>query len=376
MSQRESTRTDAPRALWEQDALLRPLLASIPGGGGTDHRILHLKGDASSRRYFRIELQGAQVASAILMVMDPTAPLASEEAGWDHIQPDELLFVNVQKLLLPLELPVPRIYHYDAPNGLMLLQDLGDVTLEAWLRAHPREAWEGMYQKAVELLAQLQVRLQHSGTLSSAWASQVAFDERLLRWEFDHFYEYTLEKRRGGLSSTEYAVVDQTFTRLSQALAALPRFFVHRDYHSRNLMIAADAPWMIDFQDAVLGPRQYDLVSLLRDAYVTLTDAEVERLIAHYLSVFAQEGGHCPDEDPAAFRRHFEWMSLHRSMKAAGRFDFIDLVKKNPGFLQYIPSCLSNIRRILRADDSLHPLRAVLGSRLPELLEDEIPCVP
>lgn len=345
---------------------LEPLLAAQTPPFGPVH-IQVLTGDASNRRYCRLRSLADPHRTLILMVMDPHAPLASEEAGWDGVAPDELLFTHVQRFLHPLGVAVPATFGYDPVAGLLLLEDLGDETLEAWMQGRSWEEREPLYRQGVEILVKMQVEARRSPLLAQTWPSKVAFDAPLLRWEFDHFYEYTVQARRGAVSPEAYAVIDAHFQALSEELAALPRFFVHRDYHCRNIMVRDMKLIMIDFQDAVMGPRHYDLASLLRDAYVDLPEALIERLLVHYLETFRATGESGGDDDLPTFRRHFDLMSLHRSMKAAGRFDFIDIVKKNPKLLGSIPAALRNVRRVLNLYPSLHPLRDALATRLPEL---------
>lgn len=347
-------------------ALLAPL---EPPFGPYD--ALSLTGDASARRYFRLRSRQDSTRTLILMVMDPKAPLASEEFGWEGVEPDELLFINVQRFLHPLGAAVPAVYGYDAVHGLMVLEDLGDLTLEAWMRSRAWDEIEAMYRDALDALIALQVNACLSPRLSETWASRVAFDEALFLKEFDHFYEYTVEARVGALADASKQVLDQQFRSLSATLAALPRYFVHRDFHCRNLMVHHGHIVLIDFQDAVMGPRHYDLVSLLKDAYVTLPEPVLSRLQRYYYDAFeayaAQKGAPGAGESYDAYLLHFDLVSLHRSMKAAGRFDFIDLVKKNPKFKAWIPEALVNVGRVLRTYPALAPLRDVLLQKLPGL---------
>ena len=154
------------------------------------------------------------------------------------------------------------------------------------------------------------------------------------------------------------------FDWLARTLAAEPVTLVHRDFQSRNLMLAADAGaalTVIDFQDALLGTRAYDLVALLRDSYVRLAPAEVDALIGFFVDRAALS-------DPAAFRRLFVLQTLQRKLKDAGRFVFIDRVRKNPSFLRWIPTTIGYVGEALAAAPAeLGEVREVLKRRISEL---------
>ena len=133
----------------------------------------------------------------------------------------------------------------------------------------------------------------------------------------------------------------------------------HRDYHSRNLMLHGGRLYIIDFQDARMGPDTYDLVSLLRDSYVDFTDVEVDDLIAYFLALRKLDG--------ADFRRRFDLMSLQRNLKALGTFGFQTTSRRNPVYIQYIPRTLRHVRTNLERYPRFARLRAVLASHVEEL---------
>jgi hypothetical protein len=160
--------------------------------------------------------------------------------------------------------------------------------------------------------------------------------------------------------------MDRAFDAIADALAGEPRGFTHRDYQSRNLMVLpGDELAVIDFQDALLGPRAYDLVALLRDSYVELPPALVDEMIARWISAFAAAGG--PRVDAAEFRRGFDLLTVQRKLKDAGRFVYIDRVKGNPGFLPFIPASLRYVREALGRRPDLAALQEVLARHVPEL---------
>ena len=161
-------------------------------------------------------------------------------------------------------------------------------------------------------------------------------------------------------------MVDRAFDGIADALAAEPGGFTHRDYQSRNLMVLPGGEQaVIDFQDALLAPRQYDLVALLRDSYVELPPALVDRMLARYLEGLVAEGG--ARLDPAAFRATFDLLTVQRKLKDAGRFVFIDRVRGNPGFLPSIPASLRYVREALGRRPELGELREILARHVPEL---------
>jgi aminoglycoside/choline kinase family phosphotransferase len=137
--------------------------------------------------------------------------------------------------------------------------------------------------------------------------------------------------------------------------------FVHRDYHSRNLMVTGDRLRVIDFQDALMGPRTYDLASLLRDSYVSLDHALVDRLIGYYLAALAG-----PRPDTAAFQRLFDLTGFQRNLKAAGRFIYIEKVKGRPTHLPYVTPTLHSAKRVLERYPDLTELRGLLAPYVPE----------
>ncbi|MBK7865262.1 MAG: phosphotransferase, partial [Archangiaceae bacterium] len=279
-----------------------------------------LKGDASNRSYYRVSV-GPK--SWVVMVMPPDASKKSEEASKGEA-PAELPFVNVHRYLSKLGVRVPRIIEFDEPANMMVLEDLSDVTFEQALLTTGKR--EQLYSDAIDLLARMRLAAEKSPD-PSCLAFTRAFDEDLYDWELHHFREWGLEAWSGQKpTADERADLDRIFRRISRELAAAPRGFTHRDYQSRNLMVKDGELVVIDFQDALQGPRQYDLVALLRDSYVELERPFVEEMLRRYLSKVG--GG-----DEREFVRFFDLLSVQRKLKDAGRFEFINRVKGNPGFL-------------------------------------------
>jgi len=329
-------------------------------------RFTPLAGDASNRRYFRIELTGSAAPSVILMQLaEPEAFKQSEEAvsGAPH-QVTELPFLNIHSHLSKAGVSVPALYHYDQVAGLLYLEDFGDLTLaEACREASPAEV-EVRYTQAVDALAHMQLEAT-SPVDRNCLAFHRSFDVPLLMWEFDHFLEYGVDARQGKPMSEDCRrEIRGAFETVAELLAKQPPVFVHRDYHSRNLMVDGARLGVIDFQDALMGPATYDLASLLRDAYIALDETMIDRLINRFLD---RSGRHRRGADREDFRRLFDLTSIQRNLKAAGRFVYIDRVKGNPKFLADIPRTLGYVRRNLQKYPELATLRKHLIPYVPEL---------
>jgi aminoglycoside/choline kinase family phosphotransferase len=341
------------------EAALRDQVKAAVGKVAPEAPVLKLKGDASNRSYYRV---GSGAGSYVLMVMPPDSLKKSEEATAGDA-PTELPFLNVHRYLSGLGIRVPRIHRFDEPAGMMVLEDLGDLTFEQALEGGQR--WQEYYPRAVQLLAQLRVQAERRPD-PSCLAFGRAFDVPLYHWELHHFREWGLEAWSGSKASpSEAAQLETHFQHISNALAAEPKGFTHRDYQSRNLMVKDGELVVIDFQDALLGPRQYDLVALLRDSYVELPRDFVEAMVVRYLEAYQKAGGERLDR--TGFMQTFDLLTVQRKLKDAGRFEYINRVKGNPGFLVSIPASLRYVRDALERRPELLPMRRILARYVPEL---------
>ncbi len=340
---------------------LLPALERLYGGVPEGSRLVKLAGDASTRSYYRLTATGAARGPEKLIVMHlPPDALGSDE-GTSGEHPHELPFLDVQRLLHERGVPVPEVLAADVDRRVVLLEDLGDETFEARLRSSPRSRWGASYDAAVDLLADLHARCEapHPGSI----AYRRTFDEALLRWELDHFREWGLEALHGPLAPDDRAALDRHFDRLAATLAAAPAGFVHRDYQSRNLMWAPrqQAPLVvIDFQDAMRGPRAYDLVALSCDSYVDLDAALQRRMIGRYVGRRGLEGA-----DAEAFEQEAFLVTVQRKLKDAGRFVFIDRMRNNPAFLRWYAPSLVYVGRALEALGGLDGLGELLTRLVP-----------
>jgi N-acetylmuramate 1-kinase len=315
--------------------------------------VVALTGDASDRRYFRV-----------LLPQDATQVLAVHPGPIDFAQ---LPFVNVATLLSAMPVPVPRILAHSNPLGIIALEDLGDVTLQAHLGAATRAEHAALYRQAVDLIATLQRRgaeLAGPGYVPFG----IAFDVEKLTWELNFFVKHFLEAYRGAtFSDAARAALATEFSTIVEELAAEPRVLCHRDYHSRNLMLHETKLYIIDFQDARMGPDTYDLVSLLRDSYVDLTEAQVDELIAFFLALRSSQGLASAATDAQRFRDRFDVMALQRNLKALGTFGFQAATRANPVYIQYIPRTITYVRTNLDRHARFARLRELLATVMPEL---------
>ena len=313
-------------------------------------RVVPLTGDASDRKYFRIiPLDGPSIVLAL-------------HAG--PIEFASLPFANVAALFERLPLPVPGILGHSDELGILALQDLGDVTLQAHLGAASPAEHAALYRQAVALIELLQRRgaaLAAEGYLPYT----IAFDAEKLTWELTFFLKHFVEGYRGvALEPAQREAFAAEWAAIAGDLAAEPRVLCHRDYHSRNLMLHDGSLHIIDFQDARMGPDTYDLVSLLRDSYVDITDRELDELIAYFLAL-KQSDGDAPDAD--TFRRRFDLMALQRNLKALGTFGYQTITRRNPVYIQYMPRTLRYLRTNLTRYPRFARLRDLLAAHVEEL---------
>jgi aminoglycoside/choline kinase family phosphotransferase len=243
---------------------------------------------------------------------------------------------------------------------VLALADLGDVTLQAHLGAASAAEHAALYRQAVALIATLQRR---GAELASPeyLPYGIAFDVEKLTWELDFFIKHFIEAYRGVLIADPLKEeLRREFVDLAETLAAEPRVLCHRDYHSRNLMLHSGELYIIDFQDARMGPDTYDLASLLRDSYVDLPEETVSELIAYFLALNGRTG------EQREFRQRFDMMALQRNLKALGTFGYQTTARRNPVYIQYIPRTLRCVRTNLDQLPQSGKIRELLGTLVEE----------
>ena len=300
--------------------------------------------DASFRRYFRVD-----TAQGSLIIMD--APPEKEDC-----RP----FVAVARLLEAGGVGVPHILEWDEAQGFMLLSDLGAhtflTTLEATDYEHaPGSANRARYLSAIDELVRLQ------GVPAD---SLPPYDDALLQRELDLLPDWYLTQLRGlTLDEATRTMLARTFALIKAEVLAQPTGFVHRDFHSRNLMADPANPsarlGVIDFQDAVQGPLTYDLVSVLRDAYV-IWDEDIQLDYAVRYWEKAKKAGLPVTEDFADFWRQFEWMGLQRHLKVLGIFSRLALRDGKRQYLDDIPRVWTFAHRVASRYQGLGPLARLL----------------
>jgi len=321
---------------------LTPAIADLVRGRWPDARIVdlaHLAGDFSARRYLRARLAGggAPPTTVVMVLAGSGLPLSSEELG---VFPEPLLelpFLDVHRLLSAIGAPVPEIYVAAVDQGLLLIEDAGDTVL--WDAATAAPDPEALYRRALDALVVLHERgTAHRPATSIAF--QQRLDERLLRWELEHFLEWGVERRTGlTLPAATRRGYEESFDAIARELAAGETVLSHRDYHSWNILWRDGRPVIIDFQDAFLAPAEYDVASLLTDRVTPrLVDPAMEaRLLAYYWNARGRAG--------ATDRRRYALIALHRALKVVGRLHYIALAKGKPAPLAFLPDVVATARR-------------------------------
>ncbi|HEX5045259.1 MAG TPA: phosphotransferase [Candidatus Polarisedimenticolaceae bacterium] len=313
----------------------RPELAADLSSAYPGARLEPLVGDASSRRFFRLRLPGGETR----IVMDYGAPFTAP--------PDDVALAN---LLRGAGLPAPALLDVRGASGCLVLEDLGDLTLETALGRADEQERERLYVAAVDL-ARAIARDGTPALAASSRAQGPALDAARFRFEMDFFLEHFVGALRG--ITPDPALRTRLHALADAAAASSAPVLCHRDYHSRNLMVRGDGSLaMVDFQDARWGPDTYDLASLLRDAYVEIDEGRVQRMLARF-------GG---GDD---LRARFELVAAERMIKALGTFGYQASARGNPRYLEAVPRTLVRLRRTLFADLRLADLGTLLqGARL------------
>lgn len=292
-------------------------------------KVYQLAGDASTRKYYRI-IRDNQ--SWVLM-------------SWEPFNAKEYPFLSVLSHFAKNNIQVPEVIAMSEKEGLVLLEDLGDLTLERkFWESQKQENSLGFYEKAID--EAIKIHFDATKDKSDCTAFKIQFDTEKFLWEMNYGKENLLK----GICKFSFhekleSELAQVFTKICQRLDKEQKFIAHRDYHSRNLMIKFDSVRVIDFQDARLGPVQYDLVSLLRDSYVNLSDTMANQLLDSYLTK-------AKDFLPKNFSRaHFdeiyEVQTIQRCFKACGSFSSFYVQRGDTRYLKYISNTLKTVIKSL-----------------------------
>lgn len=295
--------------------------------------------DASFRRYFR-----ATFSDRTLVVMD--APPQHEDC-----RP----FLHVAQLFEAAGVHVPHVYAQDLEQGFLLLSDLGNATylqaLSGGAAAHE------LYSAATDALIKIQ--------LASRENELPPYDEVLLLREMQLFPEWYIARHLNvTLTDKQHAKLKEVFARIIANNLAQPRVYVHRDYHSRNLMVSEPNPGILDFQDAVYGPITYDLASLFKDAYIHWEEAEIIDWLIRYWEK-ARKAGLPVASDFSEFYRDYEWMGVQRHLKVLGIFARLCHRDGKDGYLKDLPLVMAYLRAACARYIDLKPLLNLLDELEP-----------
>ncbi len=335
---------------------------------GRAYTLAPASADASFRRYFRVSLEREAHGARTLIAMDAPPPM-------EDCRP----YVHVARLLVDAGVNAPRVLAQDLDRGFLLLTDLGATTYLDALNASSalreeaasagppqargapsgggaRSALRGddLYVDAIDALVRWQAATRE-GELPP-------YDEALLRRELDLFPDWYLAKHLGlAIDSATRETLERTFALVLANNVAQPRVYVHRDYHSRNLMVSSPNPGVLDFQDAVEGPITYDLVSLLRDAYVAWDEERQIDWAVRYWER-ARKARLPVDADFGTFWRDFEWMGVQRQLKVLGIFARLWHRDGKAGYLADMPLVTAHLRGACRRYRAFDPLLRLLDA--------------
>jgi N-acetylmuramate 1-kinase len=328
------TATPAPGSADARRAALSAWLATLPRE--LDPRIDTLRpasADASFRRYFRLDAAGGT-----LIAMD--APPAQE---------DSRPYVHVAGLLHAAGLNAPHILAQDLAQGFLLLSDLGS---ETYLHVLNDDNAAPLFTDAIDALVRWQ--------LASRAGELPAYDAALLARELALFPDwYVARHLQYTLTDAQRAVLERTNRLLIDAALAQPSVYVHRDYMPRNLMVSTPNPGILDFQDAVIGPITYDIVSLLRDAFISWDEERVIDWAVRYWER-ARKASLPVAADFGEFYRAFEWMGLQRHLKVLGIFARINYRDGKPQYLADTPRFIRYVRAVTQRYRELKPLALLI----------------
>lgn len=320
------------------ETLIDRTLTRFPRYDRSCIRISPLEKGGSDRKYYRVETG----ADSLILVK------------YGDQREENRHYVSIARYLDGEGINVPRIYFHDEDEGLIWMEDLGEVDL--W--EHRSEPWPELgewYRRALDQVYLLHTRERQTPAVEALHLER-EFNAELYLWEQNYFFENCLERyfkvdpavaglhRQGGALEV-----------IAAELAALPRVLVHRDFQSQNIMVRDGDAFLIDFQGLRPGLAQYDLASLLYDPYVALTVSQRGELLDYYT---AKSGVAAT----VHFRRIFDLCAMQRLMQALGAYGFLGLVKERPHFLAHVQPALASLREVVARISDLHSLRSLLDN--------------
>ncbi len=322
---------------------------------GAEFTLTPLCGDASFRRYFRIKTG----ANGSFIAMD--APPDKESI---------LAFVHIARSWHAEDLHMPEVFAESEEKGFLLLSDFGDLLYLTAIKTSdaPHETADRLYQQAFTSLLKIQRSASPKGY------PLPKYDRPTLLQEMRLFTEWLLPKTLNiELTKQESTDLERCFKQLVDSAMMQPQHPVHRDYHSRNLMVigGVDEPAILDFQDAVIGPVTYDLVSLLRDCYIAWPEDEVERWVRIYYDLSKEARLH--DASWRSFQRWFDLMGIQRHLKAAGIFSRLMVRDGKPGYLADIPQTLRYLLQVSSHYKDMKVLHDLLETKILPIADHLLP---
>jgi N-acetylmuramate 1-kinase len=319
-----------------------------------DFSISPLFGDASGREYFRVRFgEGSCIAAVV-------ASGGTPEFGRGDPYFD---FISIQAELKKMGIRVPEIYAVKDDSRSLLVEDLGDNTMFNSVQTDPGSKFR-MIKFGVNLLSMWQEGVYKRKNFKTV-VDKRSFNKNLFMNEFYHFYEYMIEKRVYHRSFEGlWDKIEKPFVEIVKELTDSPYIFSHRDFQSKNIMICNGEGYLIDFQDAILAPAVYDLVSLVRDSYIVLSDEELDSILNLFwkISPVIRE----VYRDFEHFYRLFHLQTVQRKLKDAGRFIFLNQIKGKKWFLPYVQPSLRYVRSSL-LKLGMEDLLEILGPYVSEL---------
>jgi hypothetical protein len=272
------------------------------------------------------------------------------------------IFIKITKKLRACDVNVPIIHNVNIEQGFLLLSDLGN---DLYLDKLNKSSIYELYSDALSTLVAIQVLVNVGGV--------DGYDKSLLIREMNLFREWLIEKHLNiKLSDSQVKILTKLFDLLVNNALQQPKVFVHRDFHSRNLMVTKENnPGVIDYQDAVYGPISYDLVSILKDCYIKWPKEEINKWVDFYLNkLYEEKAQYRINRDE--FVRWFDLMGVQRHLKASGIFARLSHRDGKHNFLEDIPRTLSYILDLKEAYEELRPICIILEELvLPRLKENE-----
>jgi aminoglycoside/choline kinase family phosphotransferase len=331
---------------WNPEALINHTRRNIVGWNQAAIDLAPIEKGGSDRKYFRLTRDAATRGPQTIILM-----------AYTDRRPDNLSFFAATEVLVAQGVRTPKIYAHDPVERLAWLEDLGTCDLWGLRHAGPAERLP-LYRDALEQAARVHALRFENIPARLAAQLQPPFDEKLYLWEQDYFFN-NFVRNFSALSESEAASLrgQPHFQELAAALAQMPRFMVHRDFQSQNILVRDGRTWFIDYQGLRPGRPEYDLASLLYDPYVPFSAEEREDLAAHYFETRQ------PDDKWDTNQEIYAACICQRLMQALGAYGFLGIEKQKESFLQHIPRAVENLRSVLTETDILPGLLDALRLR-------------